>query len=119
MTPQQHKAFLDALDAYDWEGMAKMWQAFDVKWHAAEWKNFIEGIEQKGYALGQKNPPAGVEALYGYDAGFNAGLESAEAVLPEGSITNHAFQKENDRWYARGWNACLEAARERIKAEKV
>lgn len=47
--------FKQALAKRDWEGMARIWQEHDLRWHAKEWKEFIEGIKQEAYRAGQKS----------------------------------------------------------------
>lgn len=39
--PQQLK---ELIKSQDWEGLARTFHEADIKWHAEEWKNFIEAI---------------------------------------------------------------------------
>ena len=39
--------FEKALASLNFEGMARAWHEGDIKWHAAEWKQFVERIRRE------------------------------------------------------------------------
>ena len=67
--------------------------------------DFIAQEKERSYAEGQKNPTVGVEAMYGYDAGFSEALrlvsekfkdyeEFEDLSIKEIRATIHSLQEE-------------------------
>lgn len=83
-TPESQR-FQEALKRLDWDAMARAWHEGDIRWHAKEWKQFIEHIQQEAEQRGRDMAVAElVRQMYGEtfvpNESFKKKMESARTL---------------------------------------
>jgi hypothetical protein len=87
--------FQKAVASLDFDGIARAFHEGDIKWHAEEWKAFVEGIIAKARAEGRQEAPSSVVDLQeAYEQGV---IEERNAILQEILRLELPFLSKNGR----------------------